>query len=345
MFLQKTMRILQVGYGQMRRFGNLHANSEYKLYHGLIRLNHYVIHYSDRDMASFLAPFRLRDLGKSVSNRKLIETADNFQPDMILLWHCDIIKNETLDEIRKLVPDVRIAHQNIDPLFVPRNVNAIHYRTQSCDSIFITTAGKKLDRFRGNRANIYHIPNPCCTSIDCNDNSQKDELPIDLFFCGNSEELSNRAETVNHVEKALKNDSIDFHAYGYGERPNAWGYAYDTIIASAKMGLNLNRQEGDYLYSSDRIAQLMGNGILAFIDRSSCLDELFGESRAIYYKDKEDLVSKIREYQQDDAARRSIAAEGRRFYHEHFSSEKVADYIVSKTMNTKPRFDFVWPSS
>ena len=248
---------------------------------------------------------------------------------MILLGHCDIIRNEVLDEIRKLVPNVRIAHRNLDPLFVPRNVNAIQYRTHSCDSIFITTAGKKLDTFRGNRANIYYMPNPCCASIDCNDNSQKDELPIDLFFCGNSEELSNRAETLNYVEDALKNDSINFHAYGYGERPNAWGYAYDRILTSAKMGLNLNRQEGDYLYSSDRIAQLMGNGILAFINRSNCLSELLGESRAIYYKDNEDLVSKIREYQRDDAARRSIAAEGRLFYHEHFSSEKVVEYIIA----------------
>ena len=109
------------------------------------------------------------------------------------------------------------------------------------------------------------------------------------------------------------------------------------------MGLNLNRQEGDYLYSSDRIAQLMGNGILAFINRANGLSELLGESRAIYYKDNEELVSKIREIQQDDTARKSIAAEGRRFYHEHFSSEKVAEYIVSKTMNEQPDLDFIWP--
>ena len=327
----------------MRRFGALHASTEYKLYYGLVRLNHYVIHYSDRDMASFLAPFKLRDLGKSAANRKLIETADNFQPDMILLGHCDIIRNETLDEIRKLVPKVRIAHRNLDPLFVPRNVAAIKHRTHSCDSIFITTAGKKLNQFRGNRADIYYMPNPCCASIDCNDNSQKDQLPIDLFFCGNSEELSNRTETVHYVATALQDDAINFHAYGYGERPNAWGYTYDQILATAKMGLNLNRQEGDYLYSSDRVAQLMGNGILAFINRASCLSELLGESRAIYYKDNEELVRKIRENQQDDAARKSIAAEGRRFYHEHFSSEKVAGYIVSKTMNEQAGLDLIWP--
>ena len=327
----------------MRRFGDIHANMENKLYHGLIRLNHYVIHYSDRDMAAFLAPFKFRDLGKSVANKKLIETADNFKPDMVLLGHCDIIKNETLNEIRRLVPDVRIGYRNIDPLFVPRNVKTIQHRTHSCDSIFITTAGKKLDQFRGNRADIYYMPNPCCSSIDCNDNSQKDRLPIDLFFCGNSEELSNRTETVNYIENTLKNDKINFHAYGYGRRSSVWGYKYDAILASAKMGLNLNRQEGDYLYSSDRIAQLMGNGILAFINRASDLSELFGESRAVYYKNREELIVKIREYQQDDATCRSIAAKGRRFYHEHFSSEKVAEYIVSKTMGLKACSDFQWP--
>ena len=151
------MRILQVGYAQMRRHGKIRVSTEYKLWNGLIRNNHNVLHYSDRDMAAFLAPFNLRDLGKGKSNRKLIETADNFHPDMILIGHCDIIRNETLEEIRKLLPDVRIAYRNVDPLFVPHNVEAIHRRTEVVDTIFVTTGGSGLDQFRGKRARIHYL--------------------------------------------------------------------------------------------------------------------------------------------------------------------------------------------
>lgn len=336
------MRVLQVGYAQLRRFGDLHAGSEYKLYFGLIRNNHNAIHYSDRDMAAFLAPFKMRDLGKGVSNRKLIETADNFRPDMILLGHCDIITNETLEEIRRRVPDVKIAYRNLDPLFVPRNVEAIQDRTSVVDSIFITTAGPKLDRFRGQRASIHYMPNPCDASIDVNDNSQQEDLPIDLFFCGNSEELSVRRDTVLYLQEALESTPVRFNAYGYGKHPNAWGHTYDQILAQSKMGLNLNRQEGDYLYSSDRLAQLMGNGILAFIQSSAKMHELIGKERAIYFEDQEDLRKKVLELHADDERRRAIASAGRQYYHEHFASEHVSQYIVERTLGLPLSRDYIW---
>ena len=84
---------------------------------------------------------------KRAANKKLIATAANFQPEMILLGHCDIIQNQTLEAIRAAVPGVRIAYRNLDPLFVPRNVEAIQHRAESCDSIFVTTAGDDLNIF------------------------------------------------------------------------------------------------------------------------------------------------------------------------------------------------------
>jgi len=137
------MKILQVGYAQTRRWGKPRVSTEHKLYNGLVRNFHNVLHFSDRDVAAFLAPFGWRDLGKGKSNKKLVEVVDNFQPEMILLGHCDIISNETLNEIRKLIPSVRIAYRNVDPLFVPHNVEAIHRRKSIVDTIFVTTAGER----------------------------------------------------------------------------------------------------------------------------------------------------------------------------------------------------------
>lgn len=336
------MKILQVGYAQTRRWGKPRVSTEHKLYNGLVRNFHNTLHFSDRDVAAFLAPFNWRDLGKGKSNRKLIEVADNFHPEMILLGHCDIIRNRTLEEIRRLLPDVKIAYRNVDPLFVPHNVEAIHRRKKVVDSIFITTAGEGLDQFRGERASIHYIPNPTDLAYENLNNAQCDDLPFDLFFCGNSNEHTERKKTIENLHEKLSKSDIVFKTYGYFGEPNVWGRDYDAVLAQSKMGLNLNRQEGDYLYSSARLAQLMGNGILPLIHRASRMEDLIGKEHAIFFDDVEELHRKINELAEDDSQRKEIAQRGQRFYRENFSSEKVAQYIVERTMNRDFSHDYLW---
>ncbi|MDR1279446.1 MAG: glycosyltransferase [Opitutaceae bacterium] len=336
------MRILQVGYAQTRRWGKARVSTEHKLYNGLVRNFHNVLHFSDRDIAAFLAPFGWRDLGRGAANRKLIEVADNFRPDMILLGHCDIITNATLAEIRRRLPEVRIAFRNLDPLFVPHNVEAIHDRTTVVDTIFISTAGPGLDQFRGKRATIHYIPNPVDAAVECFNNAEKEHLPCDLFFCGNSNEHTRRKDMVVALKKVFEGSDIVFKAFGYLGEPPVWGRDYDAVLARGRMGLNLNRQEGDYLYSSDRLAQLMGNGIVPFIHNACRMQDLIGPDRAVFFEKQEELVEKIRQLKADDALRRRIAAEGRRFYREHFSSERVAQYIVERTTGQPFSHDYIW---
>ena len=46
-------------------------------------------------------------------------------------------------------------------------------------------------------------------------------------------------------------------------------------IANAKMGLNLSRGDAIKYYSSDRIAQLVANGLLTFVDEKTYLNDFF----------------------------------------------------------------------
>ncbi len=325
----------------MRRFGKARVSTEYKLLNGFIRNNHHVLHFSDRDMASFLAPFGLRDLGVGKMNKKLIETAVNFSPDMILMGHCDLVKNESLVAIRRQLPDLRIAYRNVDPLFVPHNIPAIETRMDSVDAIFITTAGAGLDQFRGKRAAIHYMPNPTDASIETFDNSIRDDLPYDLFFCGNSNEHTERKETIVQLKEALNETEVCFKTFGYFGEPNVWGHEYESVLNQSKMGLNLNRQD-DYLYSSARLAQLMGNGILAFIHRAGEMQTLLGEETAVFFTTREELLDKITQLKANDAERKAIAARGRRFYREHFSSDAIAQYIVERTLQLPLSKDYIW---
>ncbi len=62
------------------------------------------------------------------------------------------------------------------------------------------------------------------------------------------------------------------------------------------MGLNLSRGDPIKYYSSDRIAQIVGNGLLNLIDERTLYRDFFSDKEMIFYKDVDDLSSKILKY-------------------------------------------------
>ena len=283
------MRILQAGNFQIRRNGSVRILSDRKLYYGLVRNNHHVHEYSDRDMAAFLAPFRLRDLGKRASNQSFLETCRNFRPEMIVLGHCDILTNRTLEQARRLLPDVRIAYRNVDALWMESNVERIKRIGRCVDHIFVTTAGSQLQQFVTPTTSVSYVPNPVDPAIEVENNGVKpaSELAIDLLFCGNGKETDPRIQTVRFLQKNLH---CRFHTYGnvFGEA--IWGSKYEDVLRQTRMGLNLSRLETAYLCSSSRISQLMGNGILTFIHRNTGMERFFGDHAAAFFSSNERIA-------------------------------------------------------
>ena len=104
------------------------------------------------------------------------------------------------------------------------------------------------------------------------------------------------------------------------------------------MGLNLSRGKPVKYYSSDRIAQLIGNGILTFINKDTKYDDFFSNKEIIFYKDIHDLSEKIKKYKKDEKQWRLIAKKGQLKYHKHFNSNKVAKFIIDKTLGIKSKF-------
>lgn len=60
-------------------------------------------------------------------------------------------------------------------------------------------------------------------------------------------------------------DLLTNETFGIYGKPSVYGQKYDYILETSKMALNLNRYEDWPWYSSARIAQIMGNGLLAFV--------------------------------------------------------------------------------
>ena len=129
----------------IRRYGNLRMGPGRKLNCGAVRNGWRICEFSDRDMARLLAPLGIRGWGGHIANKKLVKCAKNFKPDIVLLGHCDYIKNWALDEIRAALPGVKIAHFNVDPLWQESTRRQMEERKNSCDALFATTAGEVLE--------------------------------------------------------------------------------------------------------------------------------------------------------------------------------------------------------
>ena len=59
---------------------------------------------------------------------------------------------------------------------------------------------------------------------------------------------------------------IKFDIYGIKKVQPIWADHYFKTIQNAKMGLNLSRGDAIKYYSSDRITQIIGNGLVCLID-------------------------------------------------------------------------------
>ena len=103
------------------------------------------------------------------------------------------------------------------------------------------------------------------------------------------------------------------------------------------MGLNLSRGLPTKYYSSNRIASLMGNGLLTFVDRKTQLDDIFKRNEIIFYDNIDDLSKKIKFYKKNDNLRKKIASNGKRKYFKLFNESKITKYItdISTGKDTK----------
>lgn len=335
------MKIVYACNMMLRRYGNWKFFTDIKLLNGMVRNNWNVCTFSDRDVARLAAPMGIKPLGIKPANRHFIETCDNFRPDAVVLGHCDILTNDTLLEIKRRHPGVPIIYYNIDALWIETNAQKIHHRKEVVDAIFCTTGGQALDQFRTEKNVVGYIPNAVDLSLDCNDNSVLTEFERDLMYCGKGDTTDERYPLIVSLHNKLK-DQLRFETYGIYGKPEVWGERYEQVMRTSKMALNLNRIEGWSLYSSDRIAQLLGNGLLTFVWDKGDMRQLLGDDHVAFFKDEDELIRKTIEFQHDDAKRQAVASAGRAHYHKHFSAERVTKFMIEAATRQTPSHHYIW---
>jgi spore maturation protein CgeB len=113
-------------------------------------------------------------------------------------------------------------------------------------------------------------------------------------------------------------------------------------MSKCRFGLNLSRGEPVKHYSSNRIATLVANGIPTLIDEKVKYSDFFSNNEMIFYKNIYDLIDKVNYYKKNERKRIQIGINGQSKYFKIFSNRIVADYIATKTLGTKPSYDYVW---
>ena len=79
-----------------------------------------------------------------------------------------------------------------------------------------------------------------------------------------------------------KNNEIRFKIFGIDNNQPIWAENFRRELFKSKMALNLSQGELLKFYSSDRLAQLVGNGILTFVDIKTKLNKLFSNKEIIF---------------------------------------------------------------
>ena len=150
-------------------------------------------------------------------------------------------------------------------------------------------------------------------------------------------------DRVNFINKLIdKTADVKFDIYGLNNVQPIWADHYFKTISNAKMGLNLSRGDAIKYYSSDRITQIVGNGLACLIDEKTQYRDFFSDKEMVFYKNINDLSEKISKISHDVKLRKSIAKNGKKKYMKYFNSNLVAEFILEKTLGIKSSKKYYW---
>ncbi|QUD87211.1 glycosyltransferase family protein [Phenylobacterium montanum] len=345
-------RILHVGNFSLKAKGAFQHSVEHKLSNGLIRNGHQVVNFSDRDAAragSVLG--RSKFGGRGAANKSLRSLCRHMGPDVVLFGQADVIAAETIAAIRQDSPSIRILQWNVDPMFETNNVARLLSKTEVVHATLVSTAGEALALLKRPGMLLGFLPNPVDFSIERGRCHEVEHLPYDLFYaCGNPSQPLREVAGIDwdmneYMARLLaKLPDARVLAPGIAGAPHLAGAAYQAGLEQAALGLNISRRDDNFLYSSDRLAHMCGNGQAILIARTVGYDTLFSDEEMVFFDGMDDLAEKIAALIAEPRRRMTLAAAGRARYHALFNEQRVAKYVLEVALGDIDPADYPWPT-
>tara|TARA_B100001057_G_scaffold435740_1_gene466288 strand:- start:1247 stop:3352 length:2106 start_codon:yes stop_codon:yes gene_type:complete len=346
---KKKLKILHVTNFNLRHNGRLFYNTGRRINNGLLKLGHTVQSLSDRDTIS--QERKIMDIyGSKSLNQKLLEIVGNFTPDLIIIGHADQISIDTLYLIKKFYPSIYISQWFLDKMDDNNwlsNKKRFINKLECLDASFCTTHPSSLKLSMNKK--IFFIPNPVDDTFENLKIYSNKFYKYDLFFAlshgvhrGTLKKGKNDNREFFLRNLINKNSEIRFNILGINNNQPIWAENFRRELSKSKMALNLSQGVPLKFYSSDRLAQLVGNGILTFVDIQTKLSKLFSNKEVVFYKNINDLSKKINFYKNSHNVRDRIARNGMKKYHKFMNSTLVASYIINKTLNINKNQKYFW---
>ena len=339
-FIKKKLKILNI-YNQGQKLNHRLYNISLgkKFSNGFIRNGHDVLEISDRDYIknnktlSFLPT-------KNTFQKYLIETFNNYNPDILFFGHTKNINPETIDTFKSINRNLIISQWNEDPImpsleYSKNNIANIERYSDLVDHTFITTHPNELKKQLKTIENVHFFFVPVDKNIEFFD-VYKLSPQKDLFYAMshgvNRATLKegtedNRIIFLNKLVKKIPDIRYDF--YGFANKQPIWGNNFYRSLTNSKMGLNLSRGKPTKYYSSNRIASIMGNGLLTFVDKKVQMNHFFNKNEIIFYNNINDLSDKIKFYSKNDRLRKKIAMNGKKKYFKLFNEKRITEYFIN----------------
>ena len=305
-----------------------------RLHHGLIQSGHYVYPFPVHDISRQSTWTNSKRFGAKAANKSLLESCLKVKPELLLLGHSQSITNDCLIKIRNSLPDIKVAMWFCDWFASSRafKFNYIHHRVPLLDAFFATTAGEKLSVFQSNTCRTAFLPNPVHPALDSARAFAVDGHIHDLVFFGTDRKDPQRRATLLELSQGFPTD-FSFGVYGSLGQPGVYGSKKDSLMSRSRAGLNLSRlPEPMPWYSSDRIASLLGNGLLCCTRAEAELGSLYGQDCLFEYTDEQHLVQCLPDFI-CSGAWREVAERGWQISHTDFSASRVASFLVDFSLD------------
>lgn len=331
-----------------------------KISNGLTRIGHSVVDYSDRDLCRMFGFGHMNFWGRKKLNEHLIKFCKHMKPDALVMGHVDTIEIDTFQEIKKLLPDLRILEWCVDSIAPDAGaekrynddcafmVNRLQKQSEITDIILMTTGEKEhLKKLKTKHNSVGFFPNIVDKSIEIGRAFELDTQPCDLLFAANptlKRKVCGEWLNMDDVAKGVLTTvpSIKGMFPGLLGAPKLRAAEYQDMCQKSAMGLSISHINDVYLYQSDRLAHIIGNGGLVFLEGKSGYKDFFNDDEIVFYDTLDELCDKIKFYHNNTGARQKVAKAGHDKYVALCNEVRVATYMSDLLFEGKNLHDLPW---
>ena len=336
-FIKNKLKIINLyNQGQKHNHRLFNISLGKKFTNGFVRNGHDVLEISDRDYLRNNKSFSLIPNKINFQNF-LIDTFKNYNPDVLFFGHTKNISLETLETIRSMNKNLIISQWNEDPVmnglnYSKQNISNIKLYADYVDHNFITTHPSVIKNKINSNFHFFFVPvDKNIERFDVYKLRPKNDLFYAMSHGVNRSILKpgtedDRIKFLDILIKKIPDIKYDF--YGFLNKQPIWGNDFNNALINSKMALNLSRGRATKYYSSNRIASIMGNGLLTFIDKNVSMSDFFNKDEIVFYSNINDLSDKIKFYSRNDKLRKIIAKKGKTKYFKLFNESKITKYMI-----------------